>query len=131
MAKILLVDDDVDLVSMNRLVLEKKGHQVTAAYSAAEARQALAKDRPDLAVLDVMMESASAGFELAREVHQKFPDLPMIMLSAVHEATGVPFRFQPDDDWLPVLKFLDKPVEPGRLAAEVEAALAAPTEGKN
>jgi len=126
MAKILLVDDDVDLVNMNRLVLEKRGHQVAAAYSAQEAREALQKGRPDLAVLDVMMESVSAGFELAREVHRKLPELPMIILSGVHEATGVPFRFEPEEDWLPVLKFLDKPVEPAKLAAEIEAVLKTP-----
>jgi CheY-like chemotaxis protein len=123
MAKILLVDDDVDLVNMNRAVLERRGHQVTGAYSAQEAREAVAKGRPDIAVLDVMMESTSAGFELAREVHQAYPDLPMIILSGVHEATGVPFRFNPDPDWLPVLKFLDKPVEPSELAGEIESAL--------
>jgi CheY-like chemotaxis protein len=125
MAKILLVDDDVDLVNMNRAVLERRGHQVIGAYAASEARQALAKGRPDIAVLDVMMESSSAGFELARDVHQAYPDLPMIILSGIHEATGVPFRFSPDDDWLPVLKFLDKPVEPSELAGEIEAVLKA------
>lgn len=123
MAKILLVDDDVDLVAMNRIILERKGHEVTAAYSAAEARQAVAKCRPDIAVLDIMMESTSAGFDLAREVHQMYPDLPVIVLSGVHAATGVPFRFTPDATWLPVLKFLDKPVAPARLAEEIEAAL--------
>ena len=125
MAKILLVDDDVDLVNMNRAVLERRGHQVTGAYAASEARQALAKGRPDIAVLDVMMESSSAGFELARDVHKAYPDLPMIILSGIHEATGVPFRFSPDEDWLPVLKFLDKPVEPSELAGEIEAVLKA------
>ena len=126
MAKVLLVDDDVDLVHMNRLVLQKRGHEVTAAYSAAEARAALQKGRPDIAVLDVMMESMTAGFDLAREVHGLLPDLPMIILSGVHEATGVPFRFEPEKDWLPVLKFLDKPVEPARLADEIEAVLKTP-----
>ena len=125
MAKILLVDDDVDLVNMNRAVLERRGHQVIGAYAASEARQALIRGRPDIAVLDVMMESDSAGFDLAREVHQAYPDLPMIILSGIHEATGVPFRFTPDQDWLPVLKFLDKPVEPSELAGEIEAALKA------
>ena len=98
---------------------------MTAAYSASEALVEIAKDRPDVAVLDVMMESISAGIELAREIHRKHADLPMIMLSGVHAATGVPFRFTPDETWLPVLKFLDKPVEPGKLAGEIEAALKA------
>ena len=45
------------------------------------------------------------------------------MLSGVHAATGVPFRFKPDETWLPVSKFLDKPVPPATLAGEVEAFL--------
>jgi DNA-binding NtrC family response regulator len=119
MATILLVDDDVDLVEQNRLVLEARGLEVQVAYSGSEARAALDAARPDAAVLDVMMESPTAGLELARWVHEKYPELPMIMLSGVHEATGSPFRFEPDEVWLPVLKFLDKPVAPGRLADEV------------
>jgi len=122
-ATVLLVDDDVDLVEMNRAVLEHRGHTVLAAYSAAEARQVLASARPDIAVLDVMMESVTAGFDLARDIHESHPHMPMVVLSGVHEAMGVPFRFQPDETWLPVLKFLDKPVAPGTLAEEVEAVL--------
>lgn len=122
MASILLIDDDVDLVEMNRTLLAHRGHQVTTAYSAAEARKVL--DKPyDLAVLDVMMETVSAGFDLAREIHVKYPDMPTVILSGVHDATGVPFRFQPDEEWLPVVKFLDKPVEPAVLCEEVESIL--------
>ena len=47
----------------------------------------------------------------------------MIVLSGIHEATGVPFRFEPDETWLPVLKFLDKPVAPADLAGEIETIL--------
>ena len=124
MAKVLLIDDDVDVVEMNKAVLVHRGHDVWTAFSAAEARTLLASRRPDAVVLDVMMETPSSGFDLAREIHQQFPDLPTLILSGVHDATGVPFRFEPDETWLPVLKFLDKPVEPAKLAGEVEAALA-------
>ena len=128
MATVLLIDDDVDLVDLNRLVLEHRGHKVLVAYSAAEARKVLASAKPDITVLDVMMESATAGFDLAREVHKSLPALPMIILSGVHEVMGVPFRFEPDETWLPVVKFLDKPVVPAVLAAEIEAALKTPAE---
>ncbi len=124
MATILLIDDDVDLVEMNAAVLAHRGHEVLRAYSAADARRKLAAGpAPDVVVLDVMMEDVSAGFELAREIHEKLPQLPLIMLSGVHAATGVPFRFKPDETWLPVSKFLDKPVPPATLAGEVEAFL--------
>jgi DNA-binding NtrC family response regulator len=123
MAKVFLIDDDIDLVKMNEVVLKKRGHEVVTAYSAAEAKTKLAQARPDIIVLDVMMESRSAGFELAREIHKTYPDMPTLMLTSVHEATGVPFRFEPDESWLAVVKFMDKPVVPTKLAEEIEAPL--------
>ncbi len=123
MATILLVDDDVDLVEMCRAVLAHRGHEVLSAYSAKEARGILESRCPDIVVLDVMMESDTAGFQLALEIHERFPEMPAVMLSGIHSATGVPFRFEPDEDWLPVVKFIDKPAPPSTLADEVEAIL--------
>ncbi|MDD4889378.1 MAG: response regulator [Phycisphaerae bacterium] len=120
MARILLIDDDVDLIEGYQLVLSHRGHEVQAAYSADEARRVLRSGTPDVVVLDVMMESQTAGFELAREIHALCPALPILMTSGVHQAAGVPFRFEPDADWLPVAKFLDKPVLPDALAEEIE-----------
>lgn len=120
MANVLLVDDDVDLVTMNRAVLAHRGHEVRAAYSAEEARRVLDGFEPDVAVLDVMMESIGAGFELAREIHERRPAVTLVMLTAVHAATDVPFRFEPDADWLPAVKLLDKPVPPADLADEID-----------
>jgi len=123
MAKVLLIDDDVDLVDMNKLVLTSRGHEVAVAYSAQEARAALEKLVPDVAVIDVMMESESAGIELAREIHDRFPGLPTLILSSVHKAKQLPYRFVPDETWLPVLKFIDKPIAPAALADQIEALL--------
>ena len=123
MAKILLVDDDVDLVEMYTAVLANRGHRVLAAYSAEEARGILDREKPDAAVLDVMMESQTAGFQLALDMSERFPGLPIIVVSGIHTELGTPFRVTPDADWLPVVKFIDKPVAPLGLAAEVEALL--------
>jgi len=120
MAKVLLVDDDVDLVEANKTVLTARGHEVTVAYSAEEARKALDQAVPDVAVIDVMMETHSAGLDLVREVHEKFPKLPAIILSAVREATELPFELKPDETYMPVLKFLDKPIAPDALANQID-----------
>ncbi len=124
MARILLVDDDVDLVEMNQLVLTRRGHEVTCAYSAAEARSLLADACPDLVVLDVMMESDTAGFELAREIHDRKPDLPVLMLSSIRSGLKTPPGFSPEEMKLPVVKFMDKPASPERLADAIDAILA-------
>jgi len=123
MARIFLVDDDVDLVAMNKAVLETKGHEVEVAFNGDEARAALAAARPDVAVLDVMMEDTTAGFRLARDIHAQCPGLPMLMLTGIREAENIKFQFEPDETWLPVAKFVEKPITPDALAAEVEALL--------
>ncbi len=123
MAKVLLVDDDEDLVTMNRKVLEARGHQVLSAFSGKEAREVLKKEAPDVAVLDVMMESLSAGFELAREMNRTHPKMPILMLSGIEEKTGLGFKGLEDDQWLPVFRFIDKPLSPDKLAEKVEEVL--------
>jgi CheY-like chemotaxis protein len=124
MARILLVDDDQDLIEMNQMVLTRRGHKVTAAYSAAEAWVAAQADPPDAAVLDVMMEDKTAGYKLARQLHERFPSLPMIMLTGIRKEMHVPYPFEPDETWLPITKLLEKPLNPRALADEVERLLA-------
>ena len=124
MAHILLVDDDEDIIEMNKTVLEQRGHEVTVAYSAAEARQKILARRPDVAVLDVMMEEMTVGFDLARHLHAEMPRLPMVMLTGIRREMNLAFSFEPDETWLPVTKFMEKPVNPRVLAEELEKLLA-------
>jgi two-component system alkaline phosphatase synthesis response regulator PhoP len=124
MATILVIDDDADLIEACGLAITQRGHQVQAAHSAQEARQVLRSARPDALVLDVMMETTSAGFELARDVRRQFPDLPIIMLTSVHQAVPPSLHFEPEETWLPVTKFLDKPVDPAALADAIDKMLA-------
>ena len=123
MAQILLVDDDQDLIEMNKTVLIQRGHQVTVAYSAAEARQIAKANLPDIAVLDVMMEDKTAGFELARQLHEMSSTLPLLMLTGIRKEMQLGYSFEPDEKWLPVSKFLEKPINPRILADEVETLL--------
>lgn len=123
MANILLVDDDQDLIDMNRTVFTKRGHTVTVAYSSAEAQRIAQAAQPDLAVLDVMMEEKTVGFELARHLHTLFPMMPMIMLTGISKEMDLGYTFEPDETWLPVSKFMEKPVNPRVLADEAEKLL--------
>ncbi len=125
MANILLVDDDQDLIEMNRTVFSQRGHNVSVAFSSVEARTAVSGNVPDLAVLDVMMEDKTAGFELARWLHEKYPSMPMIMLTGISKEMKLGYSFAPDETWLPVSKFMEKPVNPRVLADEAEKLLKA------
>ena len=121
---ILLVDDEPDFVEVTKVLLESNGFDVVAAHSGAEGKKKAAEVKPDLIILDVMMETKTAGFDVARWLRDQ-PDLdkiPVIMLTAVNEE--VPWRFGLDSIWLPVDVFLDKPVSPEALLQEVQKALA-------
>jgi CheY-like chemotaxis protein len=127
--RILLVDDDPDVRLSLRLPLEAAGYMVSEATNPTEGRTAVINETPDLLILDVMMDSATAGFQFALDLHspdpeselKAFKDIPIIMLTAIHGTT--PLRFSPDQDYLPVQIFLEKPVEPDVLLAAVKKQL--------
>lgn len=125
MAHVLLVDDDIQLLEANTIVISANGHQVSHAHSGAEARELLQKIKPDILVLDVMMEDFDSGFELAKHVSGAYPDLPMIMLTGVYEYMDDAWKqaFDEDKSWLPVHRFMEKPVSPTVLLYEIDAIL--------
>jgi DNA-binding response OmpR family regulator len=121
MAKILVVDDDPDTVDAIRMVLEKAGHQVDTAHNRADGMAALEK-RPDLLILDVMMEEQDDGIALVQESRKRGFNQPILMLSSISKVTG--YSFGRDEEILPVDVFEEKPIEPKALLAKVEALLA-------
>ena len=126
---ILLVDDDPDVRLSLRLPLEAAGYAVSEATNFAEGQVAVKQVKPDLIILDVMMDTTTAGFQFALEIHssdpnsdfKEFREIPIIMLTAIHSTT--PLRFGPDADYLPVQTFLEKPVEPELLLETVREHL--------
>jgi DNA-binding NtrC family response regulator len=123
MADIILADDDVDLVLAYQIVLAQRGHDIRVAHSGTETRPLLKQHKPDLLVLDLMMETETAGLDLARWTHEKYPDLPMLMVSGILEQTGQPMRFDENESFLPAVTFVDKPIAPAKLADTVAAML--------
>lgn len=129
MAKILIIDDDPDITTSVRMILESAGHQVLEASNGKAGLKVLKKDQPDLIILDVMMDTATEGFQLALQLKNpdpksdfaEFSHVPILMLTAIHSTT--PLRFEPDIDYLPVELFVDKPIDPDELLSKVEWVL--------
>jgi CheY-like chemotaxis protein len=125
--KILVIDDDVQLVDTVRTLLESVGYQVSSAYQ-SEKGVALAKEiQPDLILLDVMFAGPPGpnGIELSRQLHQDpvLKDVPVIVLSGVKRVLDMPVKLAPDEDYMPVKAFLEKPFKPDQLLAEIEKIL--------
>jgi CheY-like chemotaxis protein len=129
MAKILIIDDDPDIVMAVRMTLEGNGHTVAVANSGAEGLEKVKAERPDMIILDVMMETNTAGFQVALKLHspdpaselKEFKNIPILMLTAIHSTT--PMHFEPDIDYLPVELFVDKPIDPDDLIGKVNWVL--------
>jgi DNA-binding response OmpR family regulator len=125
MKRILIVDDDRDLREVMRTVLEKQ-YKVQEAGSAKEGLAAAEKIVPDLVLLDVMMETLSAGFDLARELKtsKKTKQAKILMITNVDKAMKIDYQSETGDkSWLPVDDYLVKPVDPKVLLAKIQKLL--------
>ena len=125
MKKILIVDDDRDVFESMKIVLEAEGYHVDWATNGAEALQKARAEKPDLVILDVMMNSDDEGFQVTYTMKkdQALLAIPIIMVTSVGTKTGFSFDKRKDQDFLPVNEFLEKPVDPKVLIDKVRENL--------
>ena len=127
--KILIVDDDLDLSDSLKVIFEHAGYDMLAAASRSEGMEKIRTEQPDLIILDVMIETWQDGFEMSRDLKsdRRFKNTPILMLTSIEEKTGIEVKSAAGDPvWLPVDAFLDKPVSPDVLLAEVRKLLQSP-----
>ena len=124
--RILIVDDDPDITEAMKLVLENDGYTVEGASDSDAAMARMRSAKPDIIILDVMMNTPREGFMFSRELKKnpEYKEIPILMLTSVREKTGIDFKSSAgDEDWLPVDDFLDKPVKPNVLLEKVGTLL--------
>lgn len=124
---ILIIDDDTDMAESTKVVLEAKNYKVFTAVDKQSALVQIKEVRPDLIIMDVMLEKMSDGFDLSRELKsdEEYKNIPLLMVTAIGEKTG--FRFSEkagDKVWLPVDDYAEKPLKPEELIFKVEKLLA-------
>ncbi len=112
---ILLVDDDQDFLEQNRMLLEANGYTVRTASSGRQCLAEVEACRPDLIILDMLMEDRTEGFDVSRELRNSeyTKAIPLVMITSANDA--IPFRIEPDRTWLPVDALVEKPVDPALL----------------
>lgn len=128
MAKIVIVDDDIELAEALSGVLRNEGYEVTTVDTLSAAIPTLIEVRPSIAILDVMFpENPAGGFDLARDIrsHDEIRDLPVIMLTAVNQEFPMDFSSDDtDDEWMPVQDFVEKPPAIPQLLEKIRTLLA-------
>jgi len=125
MARILVVDDDPDLVESVSMILEKKKHTVIAAYGGVEGIDKAKKEKPDAIILDVMMPDKN-GYEVCRELKAdpQCQDIPILLLTAVASKISTTTYTHRQGMETEADDYVDKPVEPAELVRLVERLLA-------
>lgn len=125
--KILVVDDDPDFCEATETLLSAKGYDVVCAGDGKEAFELAKKEKPDLILLDVMMPQ-SDGFDIARQLKQEATTakIPVIIITGIRKEMNLAFHFEPDEEWLPVKKVLEKPIKPKILLENVEEIIGQP-----
>lgn len=118
---ILIVDDDADYLFQLRFHVEKMGFEVITAESQREAEKLLETVKPDLAILDLMMENEDSGFILSYRLKSRYPDVPVIIATAVSSETGFSFGISSEQEreWIKADLYLEKGIRPDQLHREI------------
>ena len=122
---VLIVDDDLDILEQYTMILKAEGHNIVQAGSLAEAEETILTVRPDLAILDLMMDEKDAGFVLCNQLKRLYANLPVIIVSNVTPITGIDFRPRNAEEhsWVRADVMLNKPIVAERLRAEIRRLL--------
>jgi len=122
--KILVIDDDPIFVKSTKAVLESRGYQVDSASNGEEALAKMDQEKPDLVLLDVMMNWVLEGVTISQEMmsQRELQPIPIIMVTSIRDSE---YRgLFPQDQYLHINSWLDKPCSPETLVSEVEKTLA-------
>jgi len=128
-AKIMVIDDDPDFRDAMTSILESALYEVVSASSPDEVKEKIFAEKPNLILLDIMMDSLFDGFSLCHNIktskeYKDFNKTPIIFVSAVKEMTGSRFQFKGDDQGMVGPDdYIDKPVKPANLISRIEGLL--------
>ena len=123
--KMMIVDDDPDMIEQIRSMLSSIDCELNTFYSEKDAKAALGSYRPDIAIIDLMMEHGDSGFALCFDIKKRYPDVPVIILTSAISSTGISFSAgtDPQKSWVRADALICKPVRREGLLKEIEKLL--------
>ncbi len=117
--KILIIDDDPDILEAVSAVLESENYVVVTAMDGQEGIEKFKSEKPDLVLCDMMMERIDAGAKVAEAIRKEDKDVPLYLLSSIGNVTSI----NVDVNSKGFNGVLQKPVDPSTLISEVKKAL--------
>jgi two-component system, OmpR family, response regulator len=122
---VLIVDDDPDQLSQMEVQVSRLGFEVMKAESQKQGEELMDMKKPDLAIIDLMMEKIDSVFILCYKTKKKYPEVPVIIASAVNAETGMGFGVETESDrnWIKADKFIEKGIRPDQLEREINKLL--------
>lgn len=123
--QVLLIDDDPDMHLVIGMILEPKGYQVTCCRTGSEGLETMRRCRPDLVLLDIMLTHPSEGLQVACQMRQdqRLKDIPIIIISAIGETTGMDYAMQECPEAPLPQAFLEKPLDAATVRETVRRVL--------
>jgi len=124
-AKILIVDDDPAFVEATTAILKNGSYKVEAAYDKEEAMEKIKKEKPDLILLDVMMQRLDDGFTICYKLKHdpELKQIPVLMITGITKKTGFKFSPQTDGEYLEADDYVEKPIKASDLLERVKKLL--------
>ena len=125
-ARIMIIDDDSDYRFTMETFLNRNGFETLTAGNAQEGLDLIEKERPDLILLDVMMQSIYSGLEICKQLRSnpELKDIPIIGISGMGKELGVRLDKWGDDEYFNVDEFYEKPVDREKLLERIKVRLA-------
>jgi len=125
--RILIAEDDPDFRDSLKSVLESQQYTVITAVDKTDGMEKIKAEKPDLAILDIMMSTWVDGLQMSKELKNdpQFKDMPILILTGIKSEIGTDLKARVGDpQWCPVDAYLEKPIEHDILLAEVAKLLA-------
>lgn len=121
----IIADDDIDYLSQIELYLKKMGFSVQTAETQSEAEELIEAKKPDLAIFDLMMDNHDTGFILCYKTKKKYPDVPVVLLTAVTAETGIQFGLEEENSssWINADLYLVKDLRQDQFNREISKLL--------
>jgi DNA-binding response OmpR family regulator len=123
--KILIIDDDPDFLFTMATFLKRSGFETLTAQDGQEGLDLAQRERPDLVLLDVMMETLFSGFEVCKRLKSdvNLKSIPIIGISGMGDQLGVKFDKEKDGEYFSPDEFLEKPLDKVRLLEKIKRLL--------